>query len=38
VGALLGGFTVDGLWPALLGSIVVSLTTWVASLATDRKS
>jgi putative membrane protein len=37
VGALLDGFTVNGFWPAVLGSIVVSLTTWVASALTDGK-
>jgi len=31
VAALLDGFSVAGFWPALLGSIIVSLTSWIAS-------
>ena len=29
--ALLPGFRVDGFWPALLGSIVVSVVSWAAA-------
>jgi putative membrane protein len=31
VSYLLPGFVVDGLWPAILASIIVSLTSWVMS-------
>jgi putative membrane protein len=31
VSYLLPGFVVDGLWPAILTSIIVSLTSWVMS-------
>jgi putative membrane protein len=31
VAYFLKGFTIAGLWPAILGSIVVSLVSWVAS-------
>lgn len=31
VGALLPGFDVDGFWPAVFGSIVISLTSWAAA-------
>ncbi len=31
VSACLHGFHVHGLWPAILGSIVVSITGWIAS-------
>jgi putative membrane protein len=31
VSYLLKGFVVDGLWPAILTSIIVSLTSWVMS-------
>jgi putative membrane protein len=31
VASLFAGFTIDGFWSALLGSIVVSLTGWTAS-------
>jgi putative membrane protein len=31
VSYFLKGFVVDGLWPAILASIVVSLTSWVMS-------
>lgn len=33
VAALFDGFTIAGFWPALLGSIVVSITGWIASWA-----
>lgn len=33
VAVFLRGFHVQGFWPALFGSIVVSLTTWVGTLA-----
>ncbi len=29
VAAMLKGFTITGLWPAIIGSIVVSLVSWV---------
>jgi putative membrane protein len=31
VGALLKGFNVNGLWSAILGSIVVSVVVWIGS-------
>ena len=31
VAAMLEGFTIRGLFPALLGSLIVSLTSWVAA-------
>jgi putative membrane protein len=31
VGWLLNGFDVDGFWPALFGSIVVSVVSWVCT-------
>lgn len=31
VGALLAGFDVAGLWPAMWGSIIVGLTSWLGS-------
>lgn len=31
VGAMLRGFVVDGFWPAVFGSIVISLTSWIAN-------
>lgn len=30
VAAFLKGFTISGLWPAILGSLVVSIVSWVA--------
>ncbi|MET0545447.1 MAG: phage holin family protein [Caulobacterales bacterium] len=32
VAAMLKGFTITGLWPAILGSIVVSIVSWVTLL------
>jgi putative membrane protein len=33
IGGLLGlGFTINGLWPAFLGSIVISIVSWLLSL------
>jgi putative membrane protein len=33
IGAWLGlGFTINGLWPAFLGSIVISIVSWLLSL------
>src|SRR5688572_8814193 len=34
--SLVGGFTVDGWWSALLFSLVVSLVTWILSSLVDR--
>jgi len=28
---MLDGFSVDGLWPAMLGSLIVGLTGWVGN-------
>ena len=36
--ALVPGFTVDGLWHAILGAIVVSLVSWVIGLITGSSS
>ena len=32
VAALLKGFTISGIWPAIIGSIVVSVVSWVTLL------
>jgi putative membrane protein len=31
VALLLGGFSIDGFWTALAGSLIVSVTSWIAS-------
>jgi putative membrane protein len=36
VGFFTPGFTVDGFWPALFGSIVLSLVTWIIGQFTGR--